>query len=484
MSHARSPGEPTAAWDVARVLLVGSAAALLAAAWFALRPVENPEVQDCGPPLHFIVGNVEDTVVPIGVPEAPENAPQLRTQEPCSQRVVRELERAGLFTVACVGLGVLGAALGLLDDRIQLRRAPPFHELVRERPPDAPGRALDPVVTTVEELADELPPVEPAEVALLAVGGAVGLVGVAALVGVGAVGDALGHLGLGGVAVVAAVAAASRLVAGAGRWSVLDGTSPLAAAAGRDGATSTEAADGDGGSSPGTWVVEAVASGWAARVRPETGVFGVDLHHLLTGGRASRAAAVVRVGAMATAALVVHVVALGVVAVGGVPEVPEPDQRAYLLLLGAVAIGALIGAARVPRVLRAQAVLPSRAAVRHALAPGGRASAIAALVVAVAQVVLEVLALVVVLDALGASMEVRVVALAWLAALTVGAASPFPAGAGLTEAMLALLLWRWGIDGGSAVAAAVVFRLATFWVPALPGLGAARWLRQRAWGRP
>ena len=487
------PDEPTVAWDLARVLLLGAAAALLVAAWFALRPVDNPGVQDCGPPLRYIVESTDDALVPIGVPGAPEDAPELRAQEPCSQRVVRELERAGLFTIACVGLGLLGAALGLLDDRIQLRRAPRFEQLVRERPADAPGRAFDPVVTTVDELVEDLPPVEPAELVLLGVGGAVGLVGVAVLVDGGATVDALAELGLGAAMALVALAALTRAVAGVVRWLTLDPPSPLTApddeadravamAAGGPGSVATARAEAPPGAAVVGWMASTVASGWSARVRPETGVFGIDVHHLCRARVTDRSVAVGRVGLLATAALVVHLAVLVLVAVGGAPDVPEPDARAYLLLVGAVAIGTLLGLARVPRVLRAQAVLPSTAGLTAAVGPGGRARAAVAVGGAAAQIGLEVLTLALALAAVGGSLDLRAVALAWLAALTIGAASPFPSGVGLTEAVLALLLWRWGVEPGAAVAAVVVFRCVTVWLPLAPGAVAARRVERQAGG--
>ena len=451
------------AWDVAKVLLVGCAASLLVALWFALRPVENPGVQDCGAPLRFVAANTEDAVVPLGTPDAPPDAPALRTQPPCSDLVVAPLQRAGLFTVVGIALGLSGAALGLLDDRIALRRAPRFEELVRPRPEDAPGRALDPVPTSVEDLGGDLPLVERAEVGLLVGGWATAAVGLVALAGPDAVRGALGGIGALDVVVVAALLAAARAVAGVGRWWGLGGGArPLAVAP-------TEALD------------LAVAADWAARTRPETGVGGLDVHHLVRGVDVARPEARSRAGAYLAVAVVVHVLVLVVLAVGGVPDVPEPDGREYVVLVGAVVVALLVGLARVPGVLRSMAVVPTpadaRIAVDHRRWPASAAAAGAALV----GIGLEVGALVVLADGAGVGLSVRVLALAWVAGVALGAASPFGGGAGLVEGLVVLLGWRWGAPVAPLVAAVVVWRLADAVVPLLPGWLAAR--RLHAAGR-
>lgn len=462
MVAARARGA-TVAWDVARVLLLGCAASLLAAAWFALAPVENPGVQDCGAPLRYIVTNERDAVVPVGTPGAPPDAPLLRSQAPCSERVVVPLERAAMFTAVGVALGLAGAALGLLDDRIDLRRAPPFEELVRPRPATAPGRPLDPVATSVDDLGRDLPLVEQTELALLVGGWLVAAVALVSLAGVDAVRSALGQVGAGQVVVVAVLLAAGRAVAGTGRWLAQGGgRRPLAVPV-------AESLD------------LAVAADWEARTRPETGVAGLDVHHLVRGLDVARSEARARVGAGVAVALVVHLVALVVAAVGGVPEVPEPDGREYVLLVGGLVVALLVGLARTPGVLRATAVVPVPGDLRTAADAERRSATAAAAVAAALGIVLQVAAVAVLLDAVGAGLAVRVVAVAWLVAVTVGAASPFGGGAGLTEGVLVLLAWRWGAPVAPVVAAVVLWRLADGVVPLLPGWVAGR--RLRAAGR-
>ena len=458
----RSEGA-TVAWDVARVLVVACAAALLVALWFALRPVENPGVQDCGAPLRYVATNERDVLVPVGTPDAPPDAPALRAQPPCSELVVVPLERAGLFTVVGISLGLVGAVLGLLDDRIALRRAPRFEDLVRPRPEDAPGRALDPVPTSIEDLGRDLPLVERTEVALLAGGWVAAAVGLVALSGVDPVRAALGRVSAADVVVVALLLGAGRAVAGGGRWLALGGGArPLSVP-------------------PAEPLEVAVAADWEARARPETGVAGLDVHHLVRGLDVPRATARARVGALGAVAVLVHLVVLLVAAAGGVPSVPEPDGREYVLLVGGVVVVLLVGLARVPGVLRAMALVPVPGDLRTALArdrwPATAAGALAAAV----GIALEVAAVATLLGAAGVELPVRVVALAWLVAVTLGAASPFGGGAGLTEGVVVLLAWRWGAPVAPAVAGVLLWRLADSVAPLVSGWLAGR--RLRAAGR-
>jgi uncharacterized protein (TIRG00374 family) len=70
------------------------------------------------------------------------------------------------------------------------------------------------------------------------------------------------------------------------------------------------------------------------------------------------------------------------------------------------------------------------------------------------------------------------VALAYLGGSAVGAASPTPGGLGAVEAALVAGLTALGAPAGPAIAAVLMFRLATFWLPIAPGWFAFRRLRR------
>ena len=57
----------------------------------------------------------------------------------------------------------------------------------------------------------------------------------------------------------------------------------------------------------------------------------------------------------------------------------------------------------------------------------------------------------------------------YLAAAVIAAASPTPGGLGAIEAALIAGLTGIGISSGAAVSAVLIYRLATYWLPVLPG---------------
>lgn len=70
---------------------------------------------------------------------------------------------------------------------------------------------------------------------------------------------------------------------------------------------------------------------------------------------------------------------------------------------------------------------------------------------------------------------------AYMLAATIAAVSPTPGGLGAMEAALIAALIRLGVTSGSAVAAALTFRLATFWLPLPIGAWALRRGRRNGW---
>jgi uncharacterized membrane protein YbhN (UPF0104 family) len=72
-------------------------------------------------------------------------------------------------------------------------------------------------------------------------------------------------------------------------------------------------------------------------------------------------------------------------------------------------------------------------------------------------------------SAYGGQLEYATVGFVYLAAGAVGSAAPTPGGIGAVEAALAAGLSAAGLDGGTAVQSALLFRAVTFWIPMLPG---------------
>ena len=81
--------------------------------------------------------------------------------------------------------------------------------------------------------------------------------------------------------------------------------------------------------------------------------------------------------------------------------------------------------------------------------------------------------------AMGADVSFAAVALVYLTAGSVASAAPTPGGLGAVEAILLAALTGIGIASPVALAGVFLYRLATFWLPILPGLAAFRWLTAR-----
>jgi glycosyltransferase 2 family protein len=83
-----------------------------------------------------------------------------------------------------------------------------------------------------------------------------------------------------------------------------------------------------------------------------------------------------------------------------------------------------------------------------------------------------ILALAVSVSAFGAGPAFTSIALVYLVGSIVSSAAPTPGGIGAVEATLIAGLTSAGMASTTAVAAVILFRLATFWIPLLPGWGA------------
>jgi undecaprenyl-diphosphatase len=75
-------------------------------------------------------------------------------------------------------------------------------------------------------------------------------------------------------------------------------------------------------------------------------------------------------------------------------------------------------------------------------------------------------------EAFGGGLSVAQVAVVFLTIGTIASAAPTPGGVGAVEAALIGGLTAIGIDPQQALASVFFYRLATFWIPVLPGWGA------------
>lgn len=71
--------------------------------------------------------------------------------------------------------------------------------------------------------------------------------------------------------------------------------------------------------------------------------------------------------------------------------------------------------------------------------------------------------------AFGESTEFVTVAFIYLAGATLGSLAPTPGGLGAVEAVLVAALTAGGLSAGTAISVTLLYRLATFWLPVIPG---------------
>lgn len=178
----------------------------------------------------------------------------------------------------------------------------------------------------------------------------------------------------------------------------------------------------------------------------------------------------------ATAGLVVHVVLLvGFVlwaGAGGLDGFSLPDAHTVLLalavllaLLGALALVAPVRrrvvdpAVRAMRTGAGQIAEVFRSPVRVAALFGGSAAISLTYIVAAWAAV----------EAFGGGLTVAQVGAAYLGAMALATLAPTPGGLGAVESALIASFTGFGLADGLAVSATLTFRLATFWLPLLPG---------------
>lgn len=448
----------TSLWAVGRVALGLAFVALVVATFFAFLPVDNPRVQACGSPALYAIHNDDDVRIPgPGAVDEPADAAQLRAQPRCRARVDQALSRGAVALAVAIVLGLVGAALGLIDDRLAYGRAPRFETLLRERPADVPAEWDQPVIPE-RDLGERLPDLEWEEIRVVLGVGLVTLLGLAWITPWSAVRAALGDTSVGWL--VAALV-------------VVVSTYPLAAAetlAFTDGLRTGWAAFA-------TVLSAAVASAFTGRLLPEYGPDGLTVHQLVRAG-VPRREAIGRLAVLDVLAVGAHVTLVVVVGLATLvlsPTSGTPLDRGWIAWAVVIA-GVVVGLATAPRRFRNRVIRPDRQALdtlRTAdpvlLVP----SAIAAVVLAIVNGVV-VVALV---RGFGGSGSWVAILLASLVAGVAVAVAPTPDGVGLVEPVLALGLIAAGVDAGPAVATVIMWRVLAFWVPMLPGWLAYRRLR-------
>jgi undecaprenyl-diphosphatase len=197
------------------------------------------------------------------------------------------------------------------------------------------------------------------------------------------------------------------------------------------------------------------------------------------------AVAVTGAGINAAAGAVMHVALLGIfaVAVGarGLDGVHTPSPRTLLWVgLGILAVSGLVAAVPAGRRLVYRHVVPSLDRAVHGIRElAGHPGRLGLLFGGSALVTLAyAFGLVYSVEAFGGGLPVAAVVAAYLVGAAIAQAAPTPGGIGAVEAALIAALTAAGLDKETAVPAVFLFRLATFWLPILPGWLAFAWLQR------
>jgi undecaprenyl-diphosphatase len=218
------------------------------------------------------------------------------------------------------------------------------------------------------------------------------------------------------------------------------------------------------------------ASSFINRVSPaNVGGMALNVRFLQKCG-VEPSAGVAGVGVNALAGAIVHAVLLVIFfswagrGLGRAFKLPSSSKLLVILAVLAAVVG-LILITRQGRRFAARKLLPSlksslaslgrvaRSPVRLTLLFGGSALVTLSYIGAVAASV----------AAFGASASIAQVGAVYLVASLIAAASPTPGGLGAIEAATIAGLTGLGISSGAAVSAVLTYRLATYWLPVLPG---------------
>jgi uncharacterized membrane protein YbhN (UPF0104 family) len=233
----------------------------------------------------------------------------------------------------------------------------------------------------------------------------------------------------------------------------------------------------------GTTVLAQLAVGGLRLLVPSAAGMPAVIVRYLTRSGASVGDAAATVAAGQAAQLVATAAVVAALGAASGTGIARPDGTVTLVALGVLAGLALVGwvGARVSDRVRAGIAATWRGQValaRHARRHPGRVAA--GMLASAALTLFHVLAFAACVSAAGGSLPLVTLAAVYLGAATAGSLVPAPGGIGPVEAALVAGLTAAGMPLPAATAAALLSRLVSVWLPAVPGLAAAAVLRHRA----
>jgi uncharacterized membrane protein YbhN (UPF0104 family) len=226
-----------------------------------------------------------------------------------------------------------------------------------------------------------------------------------------------------------------------------------------------------------------LAVGGLRLVMPSAAGMPAVIVRYLTRSGAGVADAAATVAAGQAAQLVATAAVVAALGAGSGHGLSAPSGTIVLIALAVLGVLALAGwiAARASATVRSGLRATWRGQVvlaRHARRHPGRVAA--GLAASAALTLLHVLAFAACVSAAGGSLPLVTLAAIYLGAATAGSLIPAPGGIGPVEAALVAGLTAAGLPLPAATAAALLSRLVSVWLPAVPGIVAAGILRRRA----
>ena len=158
-----------------------------------------------------------------------------------------------------------------------------------------------------------------------------------------------------------------------------------------------------------------------------------------------------------------------------------PDTKLVLIVLAVLV--ALVGVALLVRPVRQRVIAPALRSAAGAVTQVGRLFRnpvkVAALFGGAAAVSLTyVVGLLAAVETFGGGLTFPQIGAAYMSAVTIATFAPTPGGLGALESAMIAALTGFGLSGGVAVSAVLTFRLATFWLPILPGWALFTWMQR------
>lgn len=416
------------------LIAVGLFALVVAGVRFA-RPVEVPEVQDCGAPAAYLLFDREEV--------RPPGASLLEEVEGCRELAYAEFEQGMLALGVGLVLCLTGAILGLVDDRWMLHQAPRFETLLRRRPADAPVALTAGSTAKALSAGRTLPRLDPVDVLYLPLGMLASFIGLRAAAGGEELRDvyqgaSFGYLAPAVLAAVALSGAAAAQLVAAHR--VLR---------------------------PGRALELTVATAFRGEASPSLGPFGLAAFWFTHEGTPRRTV-VAELGGVSLASAGAHAVLLGaMVLLGGVVssfvQVPDRWWVLVLVVVLSLVVGFFRGLTPGGRLVQRPDLDAVRSLVETIIGDPLRGAILVG--ASLALPLLSGLVLWWSASFAGIDLPLLTVLGVVVVAQVAAALGPMPGGVGLVEPVAVWGLVGAGADVAPAVMAVLAFRVLTYWLP-------------------